>query len=207
MVSEYRSTLKLSPRCPKHQFDTMANQFDSVIINQNQEYLLLFANWIDKKKEKKESKYIRTIPYEFDLLYRVSRDGGTIKAFHNKCDNRGPTIVIIKIKGSEQIIGGYNPFEWDSSDKYKYTTDSFIFSFTDRRNTETAKMGYNNGNNSIGCCLNYGPIFGGNFYCQNDGTLWTINGACSNYYSNIDGLPTGSIRVDDYEVFQVIKKI
>ncbi len=36
-------------------------------------------------------------------------------AFHEKCDNQGPTIVVAKVKGSEQIVGGYNPLAWDSS--------------------------------------------------------------------------------------------
>ena len=46
------------------------------------------------------------IPYSFNLLYRASRDGNTVAAFHEKCDNKGPTIVIAKITNSEQIVGG-----------------------------------------------------------------------------------------------------
>ena len=37
-------------------------------------------------------------------------DGNTSAAFHEKCDNKGATIVIAKITNSEQIIGGYNSF-------------------------------------------------------------------------------------------------
>ncbi|GBC09563.1 hypothetical protein RclHR1_08990007 [Rhizophagus clarus] len=198
MVSGYTPTPKISPRCPKYQI----NQIDSVLINQN--HLVLFANWIDKKGE--NNKYTRTIPYKFILLYRASRDGNTTTAFHDKCDKKGATIVVVKIKGSEQIIGGYNPFDWDSSSGYKNTTNSFIFSFGDRKDIESAKAGYNNGTTSIGCYPNYGPIFGGTFYTQ-DATNWRINDCC-NYSmpsSNI-GIPTGSVIVDDYEVFQVIKK-
>jgi hypothetical protein len=194
MVSGYTPTLKVSPRRPK-------NQFDSVLINQNiQDYLVLFANWIDKKKE--NNKYTtETIPYKFNLLYRASRDGNTTKAFHNKCDNKGATIVIVKINGTEQIVGGYNPFDWDSNSTYKNTTDSFIFSLTDSKNINSAKAGYSNGLNSIGCYPQHGPIFGGNFYQVTNGISWNIN---NNNYSNI-GITSKSSNADDYEVFQVIK--
>ncbi|CAB4377888.1 unnamed protein product [Rhizophagus irregularis] len=74
----------------------------------------------------------------------------------------------------------------------------------DRRDTKTAKVGYSNGIYSIGCYPSYGPIFGGDFSCRDDGTAWKFNNIfCS--YPNI-GIPIGSIDVDDYEVFQVIKK-
>src|SRR5207247_8428306 len=115
------------------------------------------------------------------------------------------TMVIVKIKGTEQIVGGYNPFDWDLSHSEKNTTDSFIFSFTDRKNKKTAIVGYSNGSRSIGCYSGLGPVFGNYFYCRNDGTTWSIND--NNYsisYSNIN-VQTG-VNVDDYEVFQVTKK-
>ncbi|EXX57684.1 hypothetical protein RirG_204810 [Rhizophagus irregularis DAOM 197198w] len=61
-------------------------------------------------------------------------------AFHAKCDNKGATIVVVKIQNLEQIVGGYNPLTggWSTA------KDSFIFSFTDRNNLQTAKVGYIN---------------------------------------------------------------
>ncbi|GES84994.1 BTB/POZ domain-containing protein [Rhizophagus clarus] len=98
----------------------------------------------------------------------------TAEELNNVCDNRGATIVIIKIKGSKRIIGGYNPFSWDSSGSYENTTKRFMFSFTDRRNTNTAKVSYSAGTYSIGCYPGYGPIFDGGFSCKNDGTILGI---------------------------------
>ncbi|CAI2186816.1 15856_t:CDS:2, partial [Funneliformis geosporum] len=57
-----------------------------------------FSSWIDKKKYNNKKK-----PYDFKLLYRASRDGNTAAAFHQKCDNKGANIVVVKIKGTEQI--------------------------------------------------------------------------------------------------------
>src|SRR4051794_24437883 len=59
----------------------------------NQDHITLFANWIDRKAD--DAKYIfKTIPYNFNLLYRASKDGNTVAAFHKKCDNKGATITI-----------------------------------------------------------------------------------------------------------------
>ncbi|CAB4377889.1 unnamed protein product [Rhizophagus irregularis] len=67
-----------------------------------------------------------------------------------------------------------------------------------------SRDGYSNGTCSIGCYLTHGPIFGGDFFCHNDGTIWYFNN-CFNSYPDID-IPIGSIIVDDYEVFQVVSK-
>ncbi|CAI2190784.1 17175_t:CDS:2, partial [Funneliformis geosporum] len=70
--------------------------------------------WIGKKANKTS--------YGFNLLYRASRDGNTSLAFHQKCDNKGANIVVVKIKGTEQIVGGFNPFGWEGNG-HKTTKD------------------------------------------------------------------------------------
>ncbi|RIA81394.1 hypothetical protein C1645_837092 [Glomus cerebriforme] len=169
------------------------------------QHLNIFASWIDKKKTLHYNK-IGRIPYEFNLLYRVSRDGAT---FHEKCFNKGATIIIAKITNSEHIIGGYNPLQWDSSDLWKSTTDSFIFSFTNRSNFQSAKVGYSNDNGYSIYCTSNGPAFGygHELYCQNNGLIWYSNNNYPDYHSypKID-TPSNVFNVDDYEVFQVIRK-
>ncbi|GBB93084.1 hypothetical protein RclHR1_21010002 [Rhizophagus clarus] len=173
---------------------------DSIIINQ--QHTILFANWIDQKG-KNSSRYIKTIPYEFNLIYRATRDGWKPTDFHEKCDDKKATLIVAKIKNSEQIVGGYNPLEWDSSNNHKSTKDSFIFSFTNRNSLQSAKVGYSNGDaHSIGCFSNNGPLFGGG----NSDLIYHNNGAWKSKnpisYSRID-IPS-NFRADDYEVFQVI---
>ncbi|RGB29047.1 hypothetical protein C1646_818741 [Rhizophagus diaphanus] len=185
-----------TPRHPKSNVDSV----DSIIINQ--EHLILFANWIDKKKK---NKYINNIPYNFNLLYRASRDGNTAAAFHTKCDNKGATIVIAKITNSEQIFGGHNPLFWDSSnDGNKNIKDSFIFSFTNKSNLQSAKVVYSINECYVHCNPNYGPIFGNNLGLNflSGPNIWRH---CRvNTYPPLN-LPN-TMNVDDYEVFQVIKK-
>ncbi|PKB94036.1 hypothetical protein RhiirA5_439710, partial [Rhizophagus irregularis] len=152
-------------------------------------------------------------------------DGNTPAAFHAKCDNKGATIVVAKIENSEQIVGGYNPLYWNSSNCNMSIIDSFIYFFADKNNYETAKVSYSNGNEysirnysgkvsysngnkySIRNYSGYGPIFGGGndlIYCS-DG-MWYCNRGIYSSYHKIDGMPTGGFNVNDYEVFQVIEK-
>ncbi|CAB4381671.1 unnamed protein product [Rhizophagus irregularis] len=125
----------------------------------------------DKNIEKKDEKYViykpNISPQVSDVILKASRDGNTATEFHKKkCDNRGATIIVLKIKNSEGIIGGYNPLECDSTNgSFKRTKGSFLFSFTNKKNVQTAKVGYSNGNKySIVCYPYFGPIFGYNIY-------------------------------------------
>ena len=76
------------------------------------------------------------------------------KDFHNKCDNKGITIVFIETtKGYK--FGGYTELQWDCSGKGKRDKSTFIFSFNHRE-----KYYARNNNSSIGCYSNEGPRFG-----------------------------------------------
>ena len=47
---------------------------------------------------------------EWRLLFRASRDGFTSSAFHSTCDNKGPTITVVKSGAS--IFGGFTENAW-----------------------------------------------------------------------------------------------
>jgi hypothetical protein len=141
----------------------------------------------------------KNIPYKFNLLYRANRDGNTAAEFHNKCDNKGATIVVAKILNSEHILGGYNPLDWNGSG-FKNTNDSFIFSFTNRNNIQTAKVGYTNNNQIF--YRSYGPMFGsGNDLLFQCGTTYLSNNPYSypkidiQYQKIIDGILIIHIRL------------
>ncbi|RGB38431.1 hypothetical protein C1646_665385 [Rhizophagus diaphanus] len=172
---------------------------DSVIINHN--HIKIFANWIYRKE-----KIFEYIPFKFNLLYRASRDGNEGAVFHEKCGD-GATIVIVKVSDSEQIVGGYNPLSWhlNSSAVWKSTHDSFLFSFTDRNNLDSAKVGHSCGDAYSICCSNdnnYGPVFGHGIDLNLYKNVWYSDKSVS--YPKL-GIPKKFIA-DDYEVFEVIKK-
>ena len=74
---------------------------DSVILSSEQREKLV--NWL------KES---RTITNDSDkLLYRASRNGWAASNFHSYCDNKGPTVTVVK--SGNYIFGGYTEQHWD----------------------------------------------------------------------------------------------
>ncbi|GBC40215.2 hypothetical protein GLOIN_2v1470542 [Rhizophagus irregularis DAOM 181602=DAOM 197198] len=73
----------------------------------------IIVNWIDKKNPK--------IPrtgndplYKFKLIYRGSRNGINSESFKNKCNGKLASLVLIKIKGSNKIFGGYSSIGFNS---------------------------------------------------------------------------------------------
>ena len=49
---------------------------------------------------------------EWRLLFRGSRDDFADSAFHTKCDNKGPTITVVK--SGANIFGGFTEKPWTS---------------------------------------------------------------------------------------------
>jgi len=87
------------------------------------------SSWIDRKT----TTYSTTnIPYQFELILRGARDRFAPKTFWNICHGHAKTVVVVKVKGTDEILGGYNPLAWDKSKKgWMKTSKSFIFSFPD----------------------------------------------------------------------------
>ena len=224
LSNEYTPTLRNLPRMHSN-----FSNADSIIVDQR--FISLFASWIDRKEA--DSNYIKVIPYKFNLLYRESRDKPNPRnskfrnhIFHEKCDNEGATIIVAKIKDSNQIVGGYNPLDWNGNG-YKNTPDSFIFHFNDRKNINTGTISrVKYPQHAIQCRSNSGPIFGidvkasgnqlfkksasatsgGSLMMKPDGKWRAISYSNSNNSSYPDiGIPI-EFETDDYEVFQVIKK-
>ncbi|RGB41401.1 hypothetical protein C1646_663107 [Rhizophagus diaphanus] len=160
-------------------------------------YIPLFASWIDKKDPSYYNRKI--IPYDFKLLYHTSLDGFNTKSFHKHCDNKGATIWIAKLQDSTQLIGGYNPLDWNGYGR-KNTRSSFLFNIPDGKNISTAKIRFNTAMCAIYCHAGHGPSMG-DLYCPNSG-IWFYD---SKTGRNTIGIPS-SIKVEEYEVFQVIKK-
>ena len=55
--------------------------------------------------------------YDMKLLYRASEHGYTAESFHEYCDAKGPTLVIIKSEGG-WIFGGYTTQSWSGKGIY-----------------------------------------------------------------------------------------
>ena len=96
-----------------------------------------------------------------DLLFRATRDGFAPATFHQKCDGKGPTVVIAKSAGGH-IFGGYTEAAWDSSSGWKHCHNSFLFRLSGPGGVGPSQhLIFQNLGNGIWCNSNYGPAFGG----------------------------------------------
>ncbi|GBC01813.1 hypothetical protein RclHR1_04340010 [Rhizophagus clarus] len=205
IVPNIKPKINLPPRNPN---------INSTLIESK--HILLFSSWIDKKVSSHYNR--RNNPYDFKLLYRSSHDGIDAKSFHRNCDNKGATIWIVKVKDSTQLIGGYNPLDWDgSNNSWKTTADSFLFNFANGKNISTSKVSYVNQQSqdrAVWCHNSHGPAMGNIYYNDNSSYIFSSNNSSNSWvnkdrgygdiYPNI-GIPK-NFEAEDYEVFQVIKK-
>ncbi|POG68456.1 hypothetical protein GLOIN_2v1778249 [Rhizophagus irregularis DAOM 181602=DAOM 197198] len=116
-------------------------KIESCIIKPNLSSIII--NWI----ERKDSNYNRNrkdTVYNFDLIY--------VEIVI--CAGKGAILILIKVKHSGKIFGGYNPIGWNNTginynhnyygyngyNQYLTTTESFIFSFESNEDIENMKI-------------------------------------------------------------------
>ena len=138
---------------------------ESLILGDNINYITRLKNWVNPNKK-----------ISFKLLYRMSRDGDSIKTFHKLCDNKGPTISLYLLNDGN-IVGGYTPINWDTSGGWK--ADDEIFNIN--KNLKCIKNKSNT--RSIFCHISYSGFFDtlGYYEASTDSmkNLYFFN---SNYY-------------------------
>jgi len=91
---------------------------DSVILLSGQREQLL--NWL------KDSEAISNDSAD-KLLYRASCNGWAASNFHSCCDNKGPTVTVVK--SGNYIFGGYTDQSWDGKSYSKNRFPKGIASF------------------------------------------------------------------------------
>ncbi|CAB4438881.1 unnamed protein product [Rhizophagus irregularis] len=184
---------------------------DSKIVNLN--IIALISRWIDKIDVNSKFSYTREfyLPYKFKLLLRGSQNGFTPERFHKLCDDKFFTVTFIKVKGTEEIIGGCNPSVWKSVGDYSKAKDSFVFTFKSKDNFKDSILSYiKDHNKALYFCSNYGPTF------DDDLDIYVEDGYDNKNYNFIRCKQKSyekKIRdtediflIDDYEVFQILKR-
>lgn len=147
---------------------------DSVILSSSQGQTLM--SWL-----KNTSGFPKT---NEQLLYRASRNGWATSNFHSCCDNKGPTVIVIK--SGNYIFGGYAEQSWDGDNSYKRAQNSFLFSLVNPSGLSPTKMALRSGQEryAMYCNANSGPTFGGGSYYD----LYICNAPnsnnCSTYLYN-----------------------
>ncbi|RGB21421.1 hypothetical protein C1646_778073 [Rhizophagus diaphanus] len=163
----------------------------------------LISKWIDRLEITDELKN----SYDFKLILRGSRDGFTPVKFHEICNNKSHTVSIIKVKSSDEILGGYNPIEWKNNNSIKYsydaTKDSFIFSFNDKFDIKNHILSrVLDETYAIDNYLYYGPSFGAlDLKIIGD----SFNKCSRSSYEKLIRETVDYFAIEEYEVFQIIK--
>ncbi|XP_022808138.1 uncharacterized protein LOC111345126 [Stylophora pistillata] len=127
---------------------------DSVILSFDQRQTL--TNWL--KDDIGPNKVIG-----YKLLYRASRNGWAASHFHACCDNKGPTVTVVK--SGNNIFGGYTEHHWDGSNMgHRRAPNSYLFTLVNTSGLPPTKLPLLAGkeDHAIVCNGSYGPLFGYN---------------------------------------------
>ncbi|RHZ85550.1 hypothetical protein Glove_64g103 [Diversispora epigaea] len=119
---------------PSRIISTPELPFSTII---NNEHAAELSSWIDRKPA---TYSLSNIPYEFQLILRGSRDGFHPKKFWNIHGHAG-TIVVTKVAGTDEIVGGYNPLAWDNSNGVKNGNDAIYYRNSNYQNIYGLEFG------------------------------------------------------------------
>ena len=95
------------------------------------------------------------------LIYKATRDGFANKAFHDRCDNKPNTIIIIR-NNLNFVFGGFTASRWNSNGEYIEDQNSFILSLRRNGTSNNYKLMIQAGNSNYAIYghSSYGPTFG-----------------------------------------------
>lgn len=145
---------------------------------------------------------------KFKQIYRGTKDGMTANLFHKNCDNKGPTIVVIKSKTWGKIFGAFVDQAWTSKGSYINSTKTFLFSVTNKakyelidKNTHAQYGAYDN--------ASYGPTFGGGHDIYLNANFGTSNCSVNRYSYNFPDanslVGSSQFMVEEIEVYSLSK--
>ena len=178
----------------------MSKQTANLEVNQ-----LYESNIIAKEEIPTMIGWLPKYPLKIIKLYDTNNDTHNAGAFHEKCDNKGTTIVLIKTATNSRF-GGYTSKSWGSSNgDYICDPTAFLFSFDTKKkyNVNTPKW-------AIYCHNQYGPTFGNghdihlsNYAPQNNSSY--TNGMAYPLETQHELNKGGkNFTAKNYEVYQII---
>jgi len=174
------------------------------------------------KESKRENEFLEKIKEwtkmkRMELIYRGTRDGSSSNDFHNKCDNKGETIVLIKNE-KDNIFGGYTSYPWGKDGSYHSAPDSFLFTLTNIYNISPTKFPSKNDQKEVYHHSTLGPSFGGGVdliiyedLLKKNGNLAfpktyeDILGKGRSIFNGKDYKNNGDFTIKEIEVFKIYK--
>lgn len=139
---------------------------------------------------------------DWKVIYQATKDGFSSSSFHLKCNNQGPTMVVIK-SNNGNIFGAYVPDSWISKNGYVYNNKTCLFSLvnSDKKLVKIPNTGPSAGTTySYYDYSSYGPTFGGG----HDLYICDASNVTRSSYSNLGhsfslpGYTYGSTQIKDF---------
>ncbi|KAJ3446847.1 pep-cterm sorting domain-containing protein [Anaeramoeba flamelloides] len=162
-VGEYQINISINDQLlPKSPFklkviDPLFLEESEILQKENNpKFNLILKKWV---KEAGCNSYLKR-------RFNSRTDGWITQTFHEKCDNKGKSILLIKVKNNS-LFGGFAAIDWDSttySYKQSLGNKSFLFSLIslDPNLKKPLKLHiYQRKHYEIYCHPDYAPIFGG----------------------------------------------
>ncbi|RHZ75081.1 hypothetical protein Glove_217g275 [Diversispora epigaea] len=115
-------------------------------------HIAKISPWIDSRRI---SYSLTNNPYELQLILRGSKDGFAPRTFWDICDGHANTIVITKVEGTNEIIGGFNPLAWDKTKREQIKDGSIQNSIISRLKNKDRALCYFIYKDMIGPCFGH----------------------------------------------------
>ncbi|XP_034737115.1 interferon-induced protein 44-like [Etheostoma cragini] len=136
---------------------------------------------------------------KLQLLYKASIHGFTGAAFHQRCDNRGPT-VSVGYNASGYVFGGYTKQPFCQSGQTVHDDQAFLFTFSGEK---LLKYPVTGPANAVKMIAGSGPYFGEAFVLVNGNQAVVYS--CPGKYYNFDAaeMHGNDFNLTECEVYEV----
>ncbi|TKS74292.1 Interferon-induced protein 44-like [Collichthys lucidus] len=136
---------------------------------------------------------------KLQLLYKASIHGFTGAAFHQRCDNQGPTLSV-GYNASGYVFGGYTRQPFSQSGQYVHDDQAFLFTFKQENLLKNPVTGPAN---AVRMIANSGPYFGEALVLVIGGQA-KVHSNPGNYYNfNAAEMHGNDLNLTECEVYQV----
>ncbi|XP_047442384.1 interferon-induced protein 44-like isoform X3 [Mugil cephalus] len=136
---------------------------------------------------------------KLQLLYKASVHGYTGAAFHQRCDNRSPT-VSVGYNASGFVFGGYTQQPFSKTGQYVHDDQAFLFTFSGEK---LLKYPVTQPVYAVKMINTSGPYFGEDLVLAN-GNKPVVHSSPGNYYNfNAAEMHGNDLSLTECEVYQV----
>ena len=185
--------------------DYVIIRIDSMILSEKEEKCLIHL-----LNDKLQSNFTT------ELLYRASEHNFNSNKFHEKCDEKGSTIVIVK-NTYNHVYGGYSKVSWNKKLQTRTDPNAFLWCVRPKVKIFELKSSEKDGKQAMWNYQGYGPLYGrGNDLwitdkCNNNNTSGYGSGQSYNCNGSDYGA-TGEMlnnfsqcysSISEYEVFKI----